>query len=260
MLPKTSQINETLKKALTLSEPSVDVRQFIAFPPPEIANAENAQVPALFVYLLNILSKSLIAQLIAEAGVTVKYAEPLGVLAAQIFSMDAFLYKGCPMIDVLISKFHAICPVLWGFYGDEGTEAGKIALGWKRTEPKGPFLRNQVHEERMTGLGAGFAAIALRNFSKTARQNPYPNTHFWKALSNIINVPAEEVQETHLVVLVAMLRFSAPRVVGFWGDMGLLALRQAVVTFPAKLPKKSTARSMVQDLRDIYAREKHILI
>ncbi|EEP81044.1 conserved hypothetical protein [Uncinocarpus reesii 1704] len=252
----TNEIVTTLKKASTLQEPSVDIRQFIAFPPPHIAS-EEGRVPALLIYLLNIFSKAIIAQLAAEAGITPKCAGPLGVLAAQVFSMDAFVYKGCPMIDILLAKYHFVCPVLWGFYGSESTEMGKTALGWLRDEPGGPFVSRQVHEERMIGLGAGFAAISLRDFSRTSRQNPLPNTHFWKALSNIVNVPPEEVQDTHLTVLGAMLKFSAPRVVGFWGDLGLLALRNAIVTFPGSLPKKSRARrptiSIVpfNDLREI---------
>ena len=252
-----------LKNALTLQEPAVDVRQFIAFPPSHIteANPNDTQVPALMVYLLNIFSKAVIAQLIAEAGITPKYAEPLGILTAQIFSNDAFIYRGVSMIDVLLAKYHVVCPVLWGFYGSEKTDAGKDAVGWWRTErPNGEFIARQTHEERMNGLGAGFAAIALRNFSKTPRQNPYPNRNFWQALSYILNVPPAEVQDTHLVILTAMLRASAERIVRFWGDLGLAALKRAIVTFPASLPQKSTASRSLELLRDIYAREKNILI
>ncbi|EFR01537.1 hypothetical protein MGYG_04540 [Nannizzia gypsea CBS 118893] len=242
----TREIATILKKAQELAEPSVDIRQFIAFPPPNIANAENPQVPALW--------------LMFEAGVTTKCAEPLGVLTAQIFSMDAFCYQGQSMIDILMAKYRFLCPVLWGFYGDQSTDQGKAAIGWYREEKNGPFISPQLHEERMTGLGAGYAAIALRNFAKSPRQNPYPNSNFWKSLSYIVNVPPAEVQDTHLVVLTAMLRYSAPRIVNFWGDMGVLALRQAIVLFPAKLPRKSTQRAMVEDLRDVLAREKRIII
>ncbi|KAK2738885.1 hypothetical protein FQN57_006901 [Myotisia sp. PD_48] len=256
----TAEIVNTLKKSLAISEPTVDVRQFIASPPSQIANSQDSKVPALFVYLLNIVAKAIIAQLMAEAGVSTKYAEPLGVLAAQIFSMDSFLFQGHTMIDILIAKYRVLCPALWGFYGDEASDAGKTALGWWREEAGGPFVNRQAHEERMTGLGAGFAAIALRNFSKSPRQNPYPNSHFWTSLSYIVNVPPAEVQDTHLIILEAMLRHSAPRIIGFWGAMGILALRQAIVEFPARIPKKSTPKSMVQDLRDIYAREKRVII
>ncbi|KMU78857.1 hypothetical protein CISG_07374 [Coccidioides immitis RMSCC 3703] len=237
----TNEIVTILKKASALQEPP---STFANLSPSTTSRCERREQ----------------AQLVAEAGVTPKCAGPLGVLTAQVFSMDAFVYKGCSMIDILLAKYHVVCPVLWGFYGSESTQTGKTALGWWRDEPDGPFVSRQVHEERMIGLGAGFAAISLRDFSKTSRQNPLPNTHFWKALSIIVNVPPEEIQDTHLTVLGAMLKFSAQRVVGFWGDLGLLALRHAIVTFPSSLSKKSSARSSVEILRDLYAREHCILI
>lgn len=113
----------------------------------------------------------------------------------------------------------------------------------------------------MIGLGAGFAAISLRNFSKTTRKNPVPNTYFWRACANILNVPPGEVQDTHLLVLSALLRHSAPRIVGFWGDVGLALLRRAVVEFPAALrARKSAARASVEILRDVFVREKCMLL
>ncbi|KAG5295169.1 RNA export mediator Gle1 [Histoplasma ohiense] len=261
----TNEITTVLKKALALTEPSVDIREFLAFPPQYLAASTNeaeTKAPALLLYLLNIFSKAIIAQLIAEAGITPKYAEPLGVLTAQIFSMESFTYSGISMIDVLLAKYHAICPVLWGFYGNEATDVGKEAIGWWRERDDGRrFIPPQTHEERMIGLGAGFAAISLRNFSKTTRKNPMPNTHFWRACANILNVPPGEVQDTHLLVLSALLRHSALRIVGFWGDVGLALLRAAVVEFPAGLgERKSAARASVEILRDVFVREKCILL
>ncbi|PGH07710.1 hypothetical protein AJ79_06187 [Helicocarpus griseus UAMH5409] len=262
----TNQITTVLKQALTLSEPSVDIRQFLAFPPTQLTTAPESQTkaPALLIYLLNIFSKAIIAQLIAEAGITPKYAEPLGVLTAQIFSMDAFLYNGISLIDILFAKYHALCPVLWGFYGNEQTASGKITIGWWRDEAgnNGKFVSPQTHEERMIGLGAGFAAISLRNFSKTPRRNPVPNTHFWRAVATIVNTPAQEVQDTHFIVLSALLRHSAPRIVGFWGDAGLALLRRAIVEFPAATGegRKGAARATVEILREVFVRERCILL
>lgn len=176
--------------------------------------------------------------------------------------MESFTYSGISMIDVLLAKYHAICPVLWGFYGNEATDVGKEAIGWWRErDDSRRFIPPQTHEERMIGLGAGFAAISLRNFSKTTRKNPMPNTHFWRACANILNVPPGEVQDTHLLVLSALLRHSALRIVGFWGDVGLALLRAAVVEFPAGLgERKSAARASVEILRDVFVREKCILL
>lgn len=212
------------------------------------------------IYLVNIFSKAIIAQLVSEAGVTPKYAEPLGIMAAQIFSNEAFLYRGMSMIDILLSKYRYVCPVLWGFYGSEHNAAGKEALGWVRGESNGPFVPRQVHEERMTGLGAGFAALSLRNFTRTTRVNPFPNINFWKAVTMIVSTPPEEVQDTHLIVLNSLLRYSAVRVVKFWGDYGGLMLRYAICTFPDTLPRQSTARNSLKVLKDTYKLEENIVI
>ena len=210
------------------------------------------------IYLVNIFTKAVIAQLVTEAGVTPKYAEPLGIMTAQIFSNDAFLYRGHSLIDILIAKYRVMCPVLWGFYGSEHNDAGKEALGWRREEPGGPFIPRQVHEERMTGLGAGFAALSLRNFTKTKRANPFPNTHFWAAAHMILSTPPEEVQDTHLIVLTYMLRHSAARIVQFWGDYGGLMLRYAICVFPERIPRKSTAANSLKVLKDTYMLEQNI--
>lgn len=254
------EIKTTLETALTVTEPAVDVREFIAFPPDEVANAENTQMPALFIYILNILSKSLIASLVSEAAISPKYAEPIGIVAAQIFSTEAFTFKGYPLVDILWAKYRVFCPALWGFYGDENTEAGKVAMGWRREEPGGPFISPQAHSERMTGLGAGFAALTLRNFGKTTRKNPCPNTLFWKSMHLILSIPPEEIQETHLWLLSAMLRFSPDKVVNFFGHFGIALMRRAIIDLPNSLPRRSTAADTLRFLQELYKREKNIII
>ncbi|KAK2760744.1 hypothetical protein FQN54_001980 [Arachnomyces sp. PD_36] len=256
----TAEVATVLRTSLQLAEPSVDVRQFIAFPPAHISNAETATVPALFIYLLNIYSKAVIAHLVTEAGAAPKYGEPLGVMTALIFSNEAFHVNGHPMIDILISKFRVVCPLLWGFYGDERTDEGKSAIGWWREEANGPFINQQLHVERMTGLGAGYAAIALRNFSKSQRKNPYPTANFWKAVVNIVSVPPEEVQSSHLLVLYSLLRFAGVKVPTFFGDMGVMLLRRALIEFPASLKGRDLSTGPVELLREIYYRDHNIVL
>jgi nucleoporin GLE1 len=259
IISQVQEIRTVLNQGSTFSEPLVDVRDFIAFPPEHVANSENARISALLIYLLNILSKAVISQLIAEAGIRVKYAEPIGILAAQIFSSEACIYQGCPMSDILWAKFRVVCPALWGFYGDESTEAGKTVSGWQRIEPGGPFVKEHAHAERMAGLGAGFAALTLRNFGKTPRQNPFPNILFWHAMHKVLTVPTEEIQVTHVMLLNAMLRTSGDRMVGFFGHMGLALLRLAIIDFPSRISKYPTAVNTLKLLRDLYMREKNII-
>ncbi|KKK24404.1 RNA export mediator Gle1 [Aspergillus ochraceoroseus] len=257
---QTQEIRATLEKAATIAEPSVDIRQFLAFPPEDIANSEDSKVPALLIYALNIFSKCLISSLLTEASINPGHAEPIGIIAAQIFSMDAFIYKGCHMVDILWAKYRVVCPALWGFYGNEKTEAGRRALGWWRESPDGPFVSEQGHADRMTALGAGFAALSLRNFGKTARKNPFPNTLFWYSMQKILNIPPSEIQETHMTLLSAMLKSSAERIVGFFGHIGVALMRKAIVELPNNFTRQSMAVSQLKLLQDLYRREKNIII
>ncbi|KAL1962704.1 hypothetical protein VTN77DRAFT_9248 [Rasamsonia byssochlamydoides] len=257
------EIKESLDKGKQYTDIKVDIRSYIAFPPDVIKNAsdEECSVPALFVYLLNILSKAVIAQLLNEASINPKYAEPLGVLAAQIFSLEAYGFRGYPLVDIFWAKYRVVCPALWGFSGDERTEAGKQSVGWWRVEPGGPFISEQEHVERMTGLGAGFAALTLRNFSKVNRGNPFPNALFWKTMHIILSIPPDELQDTHFHLLNAMLRHSPERIVGFFGHMGLALLRNAIVDLPSRVTRKhTTAINTLKVLRELFKGEKNIIL
>lgn len=259
---QTKEVMDILKKSTTYIQPSVDIRDFIATPTQELLNAPNFQVSAIFIYLVNVLSKSVINQLISEAGVKPATAERLGVFVASIISTPDLAFHGHSMIDIVLAKYHLICPVLFGFYGREDTEEGKDALGWWREDrrQKGPFVHPSTHEERMIGLASGFAAMSLRNFSKAQRKNPLPNRYFWAAVAYIVEVPPEEVQSTHLYVLASLLRYSATRVVQFWGDFGLQMLRYVTVDWLEKVPGKSAAKSRCELLRINWVNEKGILI
>lgn len=254
------EIKATLEKAAAIAEPSVDIRQFLAFPPENIDKAENANVPALLIYGLNIFAKALISSLITEASINSGHAEPIGIVAAQIFSMDSFVYQGHHMVDILWAKYRVVCPALWGFYGDENTEPGRRAVGWWKEGPEGPFISEQGHTDRMTALGAGFASLTLRNFGRTPRRNPFPNHMFWYSMHKIVSVSPDDLQETHVSLLAAMLRSSAERIVGFFGHVGLALMRKAIVEIPATIPRQTMSVNQLKLLKDLYRREKNIII
>ncbi|KAJ6013448.1 hypothetical protein N7540_008039 [Penicillium herquei] len=256
---QTHQIRVDLEQAIKLNGPLVDVRQFIAFPPDEIAHSEQ-MAPVLLVYGLHMLAKSLISALVNEAAIKPQHAEPVGVLAAQIWSMDSFLYKGIALSDILWAKYRVVCPVLWGFTGSEETDAGRSAIGWWRTETGGPFVSDQEHLDRMTALGAGYAALTLRNFGKTKRRNPFPNSLFWHSMQKILAIPAEELHDTHITVLQAMLRYSGERIVTMWGVYGVGLVRRAVVDLPQSMTKKSMPIYQLELIQELYKRDHRILV
>ncbi|KAJ5628106.1 hypothetical protein N7490_010334 [Penicillium lividum] len=256
---KTQQIRAELEKALTISEPTVDIRQFFASPPEEIANSEN-KVPALLIYGLNILAKCLIKALIVEAAAKPGHAEPVGILAAQIFSTETFMYKGFHMSDILWAKYRVVCPALWGFTGREDTESGRRAIGWWRTDDGTSFVSEQTHLDRMTALGAGFAALSLRNFGKTTRRNPFPNTIFWQSLQKILSLPPSDILDTQVTLLQSMLRPSGDRVLGLFGQIGLVLVRQAVVGLPPALNRNTMPVNQLKLVKELYYRESNIVL
>lgn len=202
----------------------------------------------------------MIAALLTEASINPDHAEPIGILAAQIFSLEQFMYRGIHMSDILWAKYRVVCPALWGFTGDQKTDAGRRALGWWREGPEGPFVKEQTHADRMTALGAGFPALTLRNFGKTQRRNPFPNTVFWASLQKILSIPAEELQDTQVIILHSMLRSSGERILGFFGHYGLALMRKAIVDLPANIPRQTMSVNQLKLLQETYLRDQNLLL
>lgn len=246
---------ETLKKAATLAEPQVDITMFLASPP----QVDDRNGPALLVYLLNIFAKAMIAQFINEVGVKPLIADNLGTVASHIFALDNFRWKGISLIDILIAKFHVVCPVLFGIYGNERTLEGKQRLGWWREEGGGAFVPEQRHFERMTGLGAGFAGISLKNYEKARPQNPYPDTHYWTSLARITNVPPQEITQTHFIVLKGMIENFESKFLHFFGDAAIAALRLGLIELPRRSPPSVAAKSLA-GLVDVLKRDKKLVL
>lgn len=246
---------DILKKAATFAGPQVDITMFLASPP----QVDDRNGPALLVYLLNIFAKAMIAQFINEVGVKPIIADNLGTVASHIFAIDAFRWRGISLIDVLIAKFHVVCPVLFGIYGNERTLEGKRRLGWWREEGGGAFVPEQRHFERMTGLGAGFAGIALKNYEKARAQNPYPDRHYWTSFAHITNVPPHEITETHFVVLKALIENFESKFLQFFGDAAIAALRLGLIELPRRSPPSVAAKSLA-GLVDVLKKDKKLIL
>ena len=212
-------------------------------------------------YLLNIFAKSLIAQFIGETSVAPMTANALGIIGSSVFAQQEFQWEGrLSFIDFFLAKYHVVCPVLFGRYGPESTPAGKLRLGWRRT-PDGAFIEPQRHAERMTGLGAGFAGMSLRNFNRSKLQAPLPPHHWWRAVADITNVPPGQATSTHLIVLKAMIENCEQRILEFFGDMGKAVLRRTLIQYPNRPEVKGSvpAKSLAL-LVDVLEREKRLFL
>ncbi|KAJ0164946.1 Nucleoporin GLE1 [Colletotrichum tanaceti] len=250
-------INGALRESLDgrVPSPLVDANTYVQQNREPVEGAVNngPQLPALFIYLLNILAKAIIQQFANEGGANPKSAEPVGIVTAQIFSNKDYQWRGGSMIDILIAKFRVACPVLFGSRGSDKTENGRRAIGWKKEN--GNWIPEQSHNDRMTGLGAGFAAIALRDFSKASKTNPYPPTNYWKAMAQIVNSPPQLVSNTQYIVLKSMIDGHEQRFINFYGNAAIAALRMALVEFPKKAPPGATAAQALQVLADVLRRD-----
>lgn len=238
----------------------VDPSGLVAEPrnPAPGAAHNDAQLPSIFLYLLNIFAKTAISQFISEAGPRPETADPIGVCVAATFSEPDFGWRGASLIDILLAKFRIVCPVLFGFRGSEKTEQGRARLGWWKDN--GRWIPEQQHMDRMTGLGAGFAAVALRKFAKSNKENPYPPRHYWTAMAKIINTPPAEMSNTQCVVLKSMIQNYEQKFIEYYGNAALAALKLCLVEFPARAIEKSAAVNSLEVLAQLLKRDSGLVL
>lgn len=204
----------------------------LARPEPDTkAHNNGPTLPLLFLYLLNIVAKSVINQLVNEASAKPEQAEPIAICAMMMFSSPAFLWRNEPLIDILKCKYAKACPILFGATGHETTEEGRARLGWKKEN--GAWLSAQEHADRMNGLGLGFASLTLRNYGNTGRTNPWKPNCYWKAVAEILNTPPDQICTSQYVVLKALLENYAMKFVNLYGDSAKAVLRVATTVFPS---------------------------
>ncbi|KAL5604145.1 hypothetical protein BROUX41_002132 [Berkeleyomyces rouxiae] len=240
-------IRDVLKASIDGSYPSppVDVKDYVTEVPQTVNETDvhkGDQMPSLFLYLLNILSKSIISQFINECGANPKAADPIGVLFSQVFADKDYHWRGRSLADILLAKMRVVCPVLFGIRGNERIPAGRLAIGWRRDGPN--FIPEQAHWSRMSGLGSGFGAITLRDFSKTTRSTPTPPTMYWATLASLVNTPPEQVSATQLVVLKSIIDGHTSRFLLFYGTAGIAALRVALIDFPKSVAKSPSREAL----------------
>lgn len=253
---KRQALVEILKKAATAENPQIDIPIYLASPP---SQANDSKGSALLLYCLNIFAKAIVNQFITEAGPKPKIADALGTVASHIFAVSDFRWHDISLIDVLIAKMHVTCPVIFGIYGDEQTVEGKQRLGWVREHPDGPFIPQTTHFDRMTGLSAGFAGISLKNYERAKAKNPYPEYHYWKAIARLANVPPDGITQTHFIALKAMIQGYESKILLFFGDAGLAALRHILIELPKRSPPSPAAKQLA-GLVDVLRKEKKLML
>ncbi|ESZ93543.1 hypothetical protein SBOR_6085 [Sclerotinia borealis F-4128] len=253
-----NKIHELLAQSLhKLQSPGIDPSNYMISKPNPVEGAQNNgdQLPSLFIYLLNFFAKAIVSQFINEASVRPETADPIGVVAVSIFARDAFLWRGSSLIDILMAKMRVSIPTVFGIRGNEKTEEGRARIGWQRTESG--WIDDQSHSNRMVGLAAGYAAISLRDFSKTRLTNPWPPTYYWRAVASIVSTPAQEASSTQYTVLRSLIEGWEQRFIDLYGVQAVAALRVALVDFPTRAsPSAKVAADSLSILADKLLRDK----
>nr|OQO31639.1 hypothetical protein B0A51_01129 [Rachicladosporium sp. CCFEE 5018] len=214
----------------------IDISPYIISVSPVALKGDNADTlgPAGLLFMLSWLAKTVIRQFAAEASDDGKAADPIGVLTVTIFANPDLRPNGVPLIDMLWAKYHKVCPALFGISGTQNTKAGRLRLGWDLDEDDAANYR------RFRGFAVGFAAITLRDFSKSKNPNPAPNALYWTSLARILSTPAGLQSSTQYTILQHMIHLYVHRFIQFYGAAAVAAIRKACYDFPATAPRLSS--------------------
>ena len=232
------QIQTVLQTSLQFNNMPVDVSPYlisVQHPAP----GQPILLSGVFLYLLNIFSKAVISQFIYETSGGVNAADPVGVVAVSMFASPTFKVNSTiPLIDILLAKYHVVCPMLFGLNRStpQTTAQGRLRQGWWREG--NTFIPEQRHLERMVGLATGWAALSLRDFSKSKNENPLPNFYYWRAIAGLVNTASADVGSTHTTIIKALTDGFVQKFIGCYGVPAKAVLRVALVDFPERVKRE----------------------
>lgn len=188
---------------------------------PRVEPKPPAQVPLVFIWMINELGKMVVRQVEAESAVSIKTANPIGVAVVSALAREGLLANNKSFIDVIVARLWKKCPILQGVLGPEDTVGQMQALGWKKLGDQ--WEGDEAHVNRMVGYVAGFSAIAGRFVANTtsnydpclscydrnfmnsqALNNPYPPFNLWFILAYMSN-NADKLTNTHFFCIKTIL-------------------------------------------------------
>jgi nucleoporin GLE1 len=238
---------ECFDKALQTPGPMIDIRPYIvSHQIPEVTNEAEAQYPALLLYAWICFEKSVIMQWNQEAAnEDHSIIQELGLIAASLYSDHKYKWKGVvPLTDTLLAKLHRVCPMMFGINGNTTTKQGLARLG---LDKYGTSDANQNSYLQMaTGVGAGYAALSLRQFSG---KNPaVPMADYWRAVASICNTPSDALFPGHFMCLKGLLRDFVRKFLTFYGVHAIAVLRRATRALPDRAPSERPGLKSAADI------------
>jgi nucleoporin GLE1 len=263
-LQRRKEIIAILQGAQRAPGPTLDARDYIVSPQSNLTRLDPSavQVPTVFIYLLNMCAKAAINTIKKTAPAVV---ESVGITIAFVFGSIDLRFHGESFIDILLAKYHFVSPILFGIYGPENTEKGRLRLGWPNDEldnGKRAWVDEKTFFEEQQYLAVGWAALTLRDFKKAkTSNNACPPWNYWKSIACIVNTPPEQVTRLHFVVLKNLLENHADKFIKFYGQAATVALRTAIIVFPGRQgQKQSTERNGLEFLKDGLKRQWGIVL
>lgn len=252
---------ECFDKALQAPGPFIDIRPYIvSHQIPPLANEADAQYPALLLYAWICFEKSVIQQWNQEAASEDHtIIQELGLIAASLYSDPKYQWKGVvPLTDTLLAKLHRVCPMMFGISGNMTTKLGLARLGLDKYGGSDTNLNSYL--QMTTGVGAGYAALSLRQFSG---KNPaVPMADYWRAIASICNTPSEALYPGHFMCLKGLLRDFIKKFLAFYGAPAMAVVRRATRSLPDRAPKErpgmKDAADIVRTMPDTWKRAIHI--
>lgn len=220
--------------AINTQGPMIDIRPYIVSQPiPQLANEADAAYPAFLLYVWICFEKSLLKQFEKEAasedGRTI---QEIGLIAASLLSDPKYMWRGMPLSDIVVAKFHRVCPPLFGVRGTMNTTQGRERLGWRLIDKNAPTVES--YSQRLRGLGAGYAAMSLRSFNGKAPA--IPMSEYWRAIVSICNTPSAELWPGHFALIAGLVRDYYKKFLTYYGVPARGVLRRAVLELPARAP------------------------
>lgn len=226
------KIRDIITATRNAGGPTIDIRPFFATQSiPNLSNEADAQYPCILLYAYICFVKFAIKQFEQEAAnEDGRIIAELGAIVASLMIDPNFVWNNVPMTDLLLAKFHRVCPILFGIRGNMETKEGQVRLGMLPVGGEAPAVN--VYNQRMLGLAAGYAALSLRVVEKPA----IPASEYWRALAFLCNTPSASLYGGHFMVIKGLLKDYAKKFITMYGRAGRAMILRATVTLPARAP------------------------
>lgn len=157
---------------------------------------------SVYKWILNFISDAIISQAETEVSVKPSASLPLAKLTLNLLILfDELRY-------FLLAKFFSSCPFLLGYSCSQDTEEGRVRLGWTRDEDTGKWEIEEQHNERLCGIATLYSVITrLRldssyvGYDPSRTKHPLPIKHSWIFVSRMVDVPTDQLTETHYSIV-----------------------------------------------------------